>query len=902
MPWLWGLSLALASGVVHVLVWAAGHAGPSDLPEVSAPLPGVAYNGFSRWQSPAAGELPTAEVVREDLARIRPLTRSLRTYTTTESPALFEAAAAAGFEITAGLWLSNDLRRNEAELAAARAVELRYPGLVRQWLVGNETQLLGMVSPRSLRDALREARAVLSAPVSTAEPWHIWESNPWLVREVDFIGVHLLPYWEGVPLEVAAGMVVDRYRALAQRYPGRRIVVAEVGWPSGGGSFGAAEASPTAQARFVREVLARWHAMQSPPEAFLMEAIDQPWKGQSTEGPVGAHWGLLDAARVPKFSLSGDANPDPSWRWRALAASILGASMVVLLVVARSGIGRSGEVLMAVALQGASGLMVAFLAVPLANYPSAWDWAVLLGLLPPLALMAAVVLGQMFELLGSRRAERLSPRMPAPDAPLSTMVSRPGERHLGAEQPLPGVSIHMACANEDPSMVMAGVRSLLSMRYPRLEVVLVDNNTRDRRLSDELEEWCRALADPRLKFIGVETLPGFKAGALNLALHHTADWAQWIAVVDADYVVHPDWLADALSSDPGAGCGLLQYPQAHRLSSREAESLLARGMDTELESFFASGMLHRQAHGAALQHGTMCLIRRAALVEVGGWSSATLCEDSELGLRLLQAGHRVEYRPRVAGEGQLPAHVSAYARQRSRWAQGAMQILCLHGWSSAHGCRPRLGLRSGQAYHFWMGWAGWLTDGLHTLFSIAAVAWTVALIVQGGDGPGMLGLPLDALWMPLAVFWAARLVLGPWQMRMQQPHRRWSDIAAATLMGVALTPTIGVSVLRGMAAGIGRRALVFQGTRAGPAPTGAWQWLVRLASALTGPAMLALALGFAWAVGVGLLDYDRAPAWAWSLLLTALALPYVAASSVGLWAWMASEKGALGQPSKSAAR
>lgn len=885
----WALSLGLALALINGLVWAWLHASPWVLPNVDGLVPGMAYNGYSRWQSPIQGERPSAGQVASDLQLLRSYTPRLRTYTTTESPELFAEAAAQGFEVSAGLWLSNDMRRNEAELLAAIQIEKAFPGVVRQWIVGNETQLKGMVSPSALRAALRQARAELRAPVSTAEPWHIWEANPGLAREVDFIAVHLLPYWEGASLEGAAGLALQRFSALQRRYPNHRVVIAEIGWPSGGGRFGGAEASPEGQARFVREVLSAWKLLQNPPELYLMEAVDQPWKGKTDEGPVGAHWGMFDAARNPKFALTGDPRHDQSWVGRALAASLLGGLCSVLFVRSRSGVGRDGEIAMGSAILVAASLVVAFVTVPLINYPSLLDWLVLLGLLPPLALMVMVVLGQLHEFLASRHLPRLQPCMPG------ALVSAPKAFTTGLP---PGVSVHMACANEDPAMVIEGVKSLLAMRYPRFEVVVVDNNTHNRKASQALQDQCEALQDARLRFVSVAQLEGFKAGALNLALAQTSEWADWVAVVDADYVVNEHWLAHAFGSPLPSDVALIQYPQAHRLDAVEHGSWLARGMDTEMESFFASGMQHRQSHEAALQHGTMCLVRKDALVKVGGWSSQTLCEDSELGLRLLQAGCRADYRPQVMGVGRLPPTYAAYARQRGRWARGAMQILWLH----AAGRGAGLGLLPAQAYHFYMGWAPWLADGLHTLFAMTAALWTVALVWQGGDAQGPLGLPLEAFWVPLAVFWMLRLTIGPWQMRLAQPHRPWRDIVSASALGMALTPTIGVSVLSGLWAAARGRSLVFQGTRTDLGTSGVVKSIGRLVSWLVGPTLLAMACGFLWAVQEGALSYPWSSAMAWAALLAALGLPYAVASAVRLCSGGVSEKGALGQPSSIEAR
>ena len=95
----------------------------------------------------------------------------------------------------------------------------------------------------------------------------------------------------------------------------------------------------------------------------------------------------------------------------------------------------------------------------------------------------------------------------------------------------------------------------------------------------------------------------------------------------------------------------------------------------EFDGFFRIGMHHRNERNAIIQHGTMTLVRRTALERVGGWAEWCICEDAELGLRLMQAGHDVRYVDSVLGRGLTPSDFAAFKAQRFRWAFGAMQIL-----------------------------------------------------------------------------------------------------------------------------------------------------------------------------------------------------------------------------------
>jgi hypothetical protein len=115
-----------------------------------------------------------------------------------------------------------------------------------------------------------------------------------------------------------------------------------------------------------------------------------------------------------------------------------------------------------------------------------------------------------------------------------------GERHW------PKVSIHVPIYNEPPQMVMQTIDSLLRLDYPALEIIVVDNNTKDEDVWRPVEAYCADKTD-RVKFLHIPHCPGFKAQALNIALANTAPDAEIVGVVDSDYLV-PGRLAE----EPGA--------------------------------------------------------------------------------------------------------------------------------------------------------------------------------------------------------------------------------------------------------------------------------------------------------------------------------------------------------------
>src|SRR5262249_46021750 len=157
-----------------------------------------------------------------------------------------------------------------------------------------------------------------------------WRDHPELVSAVDFIAVHILPYWEGVSASDAVDQAMQLYDQLRQRYPGKRVVIAEFGWPSGGYNRQSAEPRPMEQATVLRNFVARAEAHGI--EYNVIEAFDQPWK--TFEGSVGSYWGLFDASRQAKFSWTGFITNADHTKLAAIAVAVsLLVSIPILTIV-----------------------------------------------------------------------------------------------------------------------------------------------------------------------------------------------------------------------------------------------------------------------------------------------------------------------------------------------------------------------------------------------------------------------------------------------------------------------------------------------------------------------------------------------------------------------------------------
>src|SRR5579871_23160 len=731
---------------VHFGVWALfrGHA---TAPGFDGELASVSYTPLADASDPNR-DRPTVARIRGDLRAISSVSRAIRLYSSTGGvEQVLNIAPEYDLRVTAGAWLQGNMKqrddailadalRNEQEIRSAIELSRRHSN-VKALVVGNETiyrgntilvgkddrlsederkllrnsqgtsdekRVLENINVQRLIKIIQRVKRETSVPVTTGEIWSVWLDHPELASAVDFIAVHILPYWEGVPASQVVDRTIEIYDRLRQAFPGKRIVIAEFGWPSAGYNYKNADPGRLDQAQILRDFVSR--ADHYGIDYNIIEAIDQPWK--TNEGGVGPYWGIFNAKDQPKFSWTGPIFDAEYWKVAGLA---------LLLGVLLS--------LPVLAITTATASQVALLAAA-ANVVGAW-FALVFGYWYShyFVVGAAIALGIGTVLLLPLVAITL-----ARIEEIAAIAFGRGPRRLAVAPSLvpeafaPKVSIHISAYNEPPEMLKQTLDSIARLDYPNFECVVVINNTPDPALWRPVEDHCKTLGE-RFKFVNAENLTGFKAGALRLALIHTASDAEIIGVLDADYAVEPSWLRDLVPAFADAKVGLVQAPQDHRDGDR---SVMHHAMNGEYAGFFDIGMVQRNEFNAIIVHGTMCLIRRTALEAAGSWSSDTICEDTDLGLTLLELGWTAHYTNKRYGYGLLPDNFDAYKKQRFRWAYGGLQIVKKH-WKRFLPGASRLTRE--QKREFALGWLNWL----------------------GAESIGVAMAILNIIWAPVIAYW-----------------------------------------------------------------------------------------------------------------------------------------------------
>ncbi|GIQ77836.1 glycosyltransferase [Bradyrhizobium sp. ma5] len=843
------VAVLLLVTAAHAALWGLFQEKQSA-PDFRGTLPSLSYAPFESGHS-VADVAADSEKVRADLRKLSTLTKAVRLYSSTEGNELVPPVAAEfGMKVTVGAWIDKDANRNSRELFNAINLAKRNSNVIGI-VVGNETVFRGEQVPienlgplpkddpspdeaerfredfaRFLRDeaprvqreedtrlhdaeaqpedkraeaikwaiaennvhrlikVIQTVKKSVSVPVTTGEIWNIWRDHPQLANSSDFVAAHVLPYWENFTDKQAVDQAVDRYNLLRDSFPGKRILIAEFGWPSQGYNLRSAVPGPFQQATVLRNFVARAEAIGM--DYNIVEAIDQPWK--FFEGGVGPYWGILNADREAKFAWTGPVT-DPNYWKIALVAVLVGLFMSLPILRL-----DQPTVMQALLLSAAANGVGAWTATVFSYWTthyfvwgSAFALSLGLVLLVPLVLIAMARIEEIAAVAFGRGPRRLIGKS-EPLAPAT----------MGEDVKFPKVSIHIPAYFEPVEMLKQTLDAVSRLDYPNFECVCIINNTPDPDFWRPIQDHCRMLGE-RFKFINAEKVQGFKAGALRIAMERTAADAEIIGIIDADYVVHPDWLKDLVPAFADPRVGLVQAPQEHRDGDR---SLMHYIMNGEYAGFFDIGMVQRNEFNAIIVHGTMCLIRRAAMDKAGGWSSDTICEDTDLGLSIQQQGWLTHYTNVRYGEGLLPDTYEAFKKQRHRWAYGGFQIVKKHWRRFLPGASR---LTPDQRREFSLGWLNWLgAESLGVVVAILNLIWVP--IVAFAD----IAIPDKILTLPIIASFIVSLV------HFVALYRLRVNIKAAQMLGAMIAAmSVQWTVSRAVAQGLITEHLAFARTSKG---------------------------------------------------------------------------------------
>ena len=231
-----------------------------------------------------------------------------------------------------------------------------------------------------------------------------------------------------------------------------------------------------------------------------------------------------------------------------------------------------------------------------------------------------------------------------------------------AENPL--VSVIVPCYNEEPTLANC-VRGIVGQTYPNLEVLLVDDGSKDGTwpLAQEL---ARAHGNVR----AIHKQNGGKASALR----HGIDECQGeiVVCIDADSIFVPDTVEQLMATldDPSVDA----VGGNVRVANRKGILTACQALDYII-GLNSNGRAYSQLGCMQVIPGAIGAFRKTAYNAVGGHSDDTLVEDMDLTIAFAEHGYRVRYNPHALAYTEAPVKLKDFINQRYRWTLGGMQVL-----------------------------------------------------------------------------------------------------------------------------------------------------------------------------------------------------------------------------------
>lgn len=260
---------------------------------------GVSFSGYEDGQTPE-DDLVSPQVHRR-LSILAPYVSWVRSFSSLKGhDQIARLAKARGLKTMVGAWISDDLEQNELEIASL--IDLAKSGLVDIAAVGNEVMYREELEEGQLLSYIERFKAAVpETPVGYVDAYYQFEDRPAIVAACDLILANCYPFWEGCSIDYALLYMKDMYRRAQDAAQGKRVVIAETGWPTQGKSlYGAVPSKANALRYFVNTQ--HWSQAENI-EIFYFSSFDESWK-VGDEGDVGAHWGLWDSAERSKFVAS----------------------------------------------------------------------------------------------------------------------------------------------------------------------------------------------------------------------------------------------------------------------------------------------------------------------------------------------------------------------------------------------------------------------------------------------------------------------------------------------------------------------------------------------------------------------------------------------------------------------
>lgn len=288
----------------------------------------ICYSGFRDGQSPAEQIYPSYDEVKEDLLILSRKWKYLRLYDCDpHAQTVLDVIAdnKLDMKVMLGAYIEAEMNnfgcpwgggsyteeeleqnavRNQKKIDKLIDMANAYPHIVHSLSAGNEATVDWTdhyVPVSKVIDYVKQIQSACSQPVTFCENYVPWltKLKP-LAKVVDFISIHTYPVWEYKHIHEALEYTIENYRAVADLYPDKQIVITEAGWTTNSDGRGICPKNVCEQRqKTYYNALVGW-CQQEQVMTFVFEAFDENWKGSEEPMEPEKHWGLFTVDRKPK--------------------------------------------------------------------------------------------------------------------------------------------------------------------------------------------------------------------------------------------------------------------------------------------------------------------------------------------------------------------------------------------------------------------------------------------------------------------------------------------------------------------------------------------------------------------------------------------------------------------------
>ena len=259
-------------------------------------LHGICFSPYLEGQN--IGENLSEEQIQKRMEIIAPHTQWIRSFSSTQGNEFIpKAAREKGLKTMVGAWIGSNKENNVKEIESL--INLANQGLVDIAVVGNEVLLRKDLTEKELLAYIQYVKQTIpEIPIGYVDAYFQFKEYPSLVDACDIVLVNCYPFWEGSHIDNATSHLKQMYSFAKNTANGKKVIIAETGWPNNGtGNNMALPSSENAMRYFIN--IQNWSQTEKV-DMFYFSSFDESWKvGQ--EGDVGQAWGIWDKNEKLKY-------------------------------------------------------------------------------------------------------------------------------------------------------------------------------------------------------------------------------------------------------------------------------------------------------------------------------------------------------------------------------------------------------------------------------------------------------------------------------------------------------------------------------------------------------------------------------------------------------------------------